>query len=519
VPDIKAVEQFRKLFRGRDNAHGQFTQLPGGDKSVKTVKSAPLPEIWENHLAGRGPFLGIIPLRSDGLCYFGAIDIDNHETKREVGFVALEKAVKDHRLPLVVCRSKSGGAHLYLFCKEPVPAKLMIERLKTWARTLKITLPYEIFPKQVRAEVGNWINLPYYGGDSTDRYAVIEGRKETLGVFLSHAILHSQTLNGLEGLADVDGGVDHPFKAGPPCLIRLHADGYPDGVRNNAMYNVAVYFKIRGDDDWKDQIAQYNQEKCSPPLNEYEINILVRSVEEHDDYKYRCGKDEDVGSSIIASVCNRELCQTRRFGIRYWHAADVDAAFPSMEGMVILKTDPPRYFINIDNVNVQMSPEEFLVYPKFKLQVMMACTMIPPSVKQVDWEVRANQLLASAKHLEAPPDAGLAGQFNVLVADFLSRARPGVHEPAELLRGNPFYFENRIHFRSRDLFTFLADQRFRGFTEAQVYAHLYSRGAKQRVWKLKGNAIRSWSVPIPREEFQSEPMDVPSSEREAARKF
>ena len=519
MPEVQAVDLFRKLFRGRENAHGEYTPLPGDDKSVKTVRSAATPELWENHLAGRGPFLGIIPLRNDGLCYFGAIDIDNHDTGKEVGFVALEKAVKDHRLPLVVCRSKRGGAHLYVFCKEPVPAKLLIERLNDWAKTLKITLPYEIFPKQVRAEVGNWINLPYYGSDITDRYAVIDGVQVGLGVFVTHATLHSQSLSSLEGLADIDGGIVHPFKAGPPCLIHLHRDGYPSGVRNNAMYNVAVYFKIAGEDTWKDQVSDYNNEKCDPPLNDYDLSTLLRSVEEHDDYKYRCGNEGGEGSSIISAVCNRDICQTRRFGIRYWHAADVDAKFPTMTAMVVLKTKPPRYFINIDGVVVQMSPEDYLNYPRFKLQVMMACSMIPPTIKQADWEARANPLLASAQQIEAPPDAGAEGQFKLLLYEFLSRARPGEHNPEELVRGNPFFLEGRVYFRSRDLFVYLNDQRFKNGSEAATFGQLHAMGATQRQWKLKGVLVRAWSIPEPKEDFQTEAMAVPTAERESARKF
>lgn len=64
------------------------------------------------------------------------------------------------KLPLVVCRSKSGGAHCFLFAKEWVEAKDMQMAL----RHLSSALGYgesEIFPKQIklnldRGDVGNF---------------------------------------------------------------------------------------------------------------------------------------------------------------------------------------------------------------------------------------------------------------------------------------------------------------------------------------------------------------------------
>ena len=70
------------------------------------------------------------------------------------------------KLPLIVCRSKSGGAHVFLFTKENIPASLMQSKLKQ----MSIILGYEgseIFPKQTeilvdRGDTGNFLNLPYY---------------------------------------------------------------------------------------------------------------------------------------------------------------------------------------------------------------------------------------------------------------------------------------------------------------------------------------------------------------------
>ena len=88
---------------------------------------------------------------------------------------------------MVVCRSKSGGAHCFLFVTEWVTA--------TDAETLQkisTSLGYgnsEIFPKQVklhldRGDIGNFLNLPYYNAEDGLRYAIQDdGTSATLEEF------------------------------------------------------------------------------------------------------------------------------------------------------------------------------------------------------------------------------------------------------------------------------------------------------------------------------------------------
>ncbi len=510
--EIGVIEQFRRLFRGREDAHGEFEPLPDGGKRVRTVKSPATPELWENHLEGEGPFLGIIPIRTDGLCYFGAIDVDNHDVDDDIDIVALDEAIRKQRIPLVACRSKSGGAHLYLFTKEPVPTKLIIQRLKSWAVLLGLSKKVEVFPKQTRAEVGNWINLPYYDAIKTNRYAVIDGKQADLGTFLAHASLNLVTQAKLEG--DDDEGDDHPFQAGPPCLIQLHRIGLPAGGRNRALYNVALYFKISGVDDWKNLVKSYNEQKCEPPLDAYEVDTLINSVKEHDEYKYSCTEEP------IASVCNQALCRRKRLGIGFWRQGDLDASMPEITGLVELRTDPPRYFLKIDGINVEIAPEEFMSYAKFKLVVMMAVGRIPPGMRQHEWEDRANVILAQRTTLEAPPDAGAFGQFMILLNDFLNLARPkgeGVKE--DMTRARPFINDGRIYFRSRDLLDFLARERFRDYTDHTVWSKLYSLGAGHQQFKIAGSTVRAWHISADRAGLFTEALPIPRKKEEPHRDF
>ena len=81
--------------------------------------------MWQKHLDGKDS-LGVIPINDDNKCKWGCIDIDSY-----AGFdhKKLINKIKQFNLPLIVCRSKSGGAHVFLFTKDYVSASLMQDKL------------------------------------------------------------------------------------------------------------------------------------------------------------------------------------------------------------------------------------------------------------------------------------------------------------------------------------------------------------------------------------------------------
>ena len=154
------MDKFKSIFLGLEIAYGQYQPGERGDNGKQKgkafiVRGQVTDELWSNHLAGKGPALGIIPITEDNSCRWGCIDIDEYNFDH-TSFI---KSIRDHKLPLIVCRSKSGGAHVFLFTKENIPASLMQSKLKEMA----IILGYEgseIFPKQTeilveRGDTGN----------------------------------------------------------------------------------------------------------------------------------------------------------------------------------------------------------------------------------------------------------------------------------------------------------------------------------------------------------------------------
>ena len=126
------MEDFRKIFTGLERAHGcTYVDKKGADGLKVKGKSFVKTEIvtdkhWDDHLNGIEPSLGIIPINENNECRWGCIDIDVYA---EFNHKKLINKIKSMDLPLMVFNSKSGGAHVFLFTKDFVPAKLMRDRL------------------------------------------------------------------------------------------------------------------------------------------------------------------------------------------------------------------------------------------------------------------------------------------------------------------------------------------------------------------------------------------------------
>jgi len=130
------IDKFKNIFEGLTIAYGQYQK---GDKDENgkqkgkafIVRQQVTRELFENHIKGVGPALGIIPITEKNNCKWGCIDIDEYNLDHK----SLISNIRKLDLPLVVCRSKSGGAHVFLFAKEYVSASLMQNTLKKISKT------------------------------------------------------------------------------------------------------------------------------------------------------------------------------------------------------------------------------------------------------------------------------------------------------------------------------------------------------------------------------------------------
>ena len=144
------MERFRQIFTGLMRAHGcTYVDKKGADglkvKGKSFVKREPVTDdMWQKHLDGKDR-LGVIPINDYNTCKWGCIDIDEYPLDHS----KLVERIRHAKLPLVVCRSKSGGAHCFIFSTDWVPAKTMQSTLQHLASGLGYG-GSEIFPKQIK---------------------------------------------------------------------------------------------------------------------------------------------------------------------------------------------------------------------------------------------------------------------------------------------------------------------------------------------------------------------------------
>ena len=265
---IRRMDKFKNIFRGLTSAYGQY-QKGENDANGKQkgkafiVRGQVTEELFTNHLNGEGPALGIIPINENNQCVWGCIDIDEYNFDHG----NLVRNIRELKFPLVVCRSKSGGAHVFLFTKEPVAASQMQGALKKYADALGYE-GVEIFPKQTeilveRGDTGNFLNLPYHNQMKGLRYAIKDdGTAGTIEEFYKLYDLYVQS-EIKEVKAEKKKEIEI-FKDGPPCLNRLAKDGFTEGSRNNALFNIAIYCKQAYPDSWEKMVDEYNLKYMKP---------------------------------------------------------------------------------------------------------------------------------------------------------------------------------------------------------------------------------------------------------------
>ena len=488
-----------QLFAGLERAYGTY-QLDGtsSDKGkakgkALTVQEPVTEELWQSHLDGNSG-LGIVPIRDDNTVVFGVIDVDVYD----LDLVALQKQIKKLGLPLILLRSKSGGAHLYVFLKSPMPAAEIRIVLSQWSAALGYP-GIEVFPKQDELagpeDVGNWINMPYFDHDRTVRYALFNGKSVTAEQFLKKANKSKQDPSKLHDLYQPKVNA----QGAPPCLVTLFAQGFPDGSMNNALLNCGVYAKKRWPDEWVTKIAEYNSEYFNGTAAE--IRSITRAVGSKD-YFYMCKQPP------IQQYCDKDACSKAEFGI----GGGRDDNGMEIQSLSKICSEPPVWIVQIGGKRIQMSTDDLLNQPRFSKRCVEVLTVLPFMLKADKWFKFIRTMLADARQIEAPKDASTSGQFIYHLEQFcVNKAAANTRE--EILLGKPWHNKGQTYFRSSDLFKYLEQQRFRDLKAHQMYAAMNQLiGVEQKFISLKGRGTNVWIVPS--FEKQTEEFDVPQKPEE-----
>ena len=501
------ITRFKAIFSGLDIAHGTYKiERTRGDGKQDgrgiVIRKPPTDDLWQKHLDGVEPSLGIIPIRADNTCIWGCIDIDQYPLDHK----GLIEKIRSLKLPLVVCRSKSGGAHAFLFTKEPVPAGSMQDCLKACAALLGES-GREIFPKQSeilvdKGDTGNFLNLPYFAGGDGMRYAFNDdGTAATLEQFYE---LYDQYVQ--DGVPEITPPkqADHPIPDGPPCLQALCAQGFPEGTRNNGLFNIGIYLKKALPNDWDTKLMEYNNKYFQPPLTLSELQVIVKQLTKKD-YLYKC-KD-----APIKSFCNSGLCRTRKHGI----GANAPDA-PQLASLSKYNSEPPVWFLDVNGRRLELDTDSLYNQTHFQKACVEKINILPPSLRKQDWESMLNALLAEMVQTEqiheAPEDTSITGRFNDLLEEFTTHLQQALDRD-EILMGRPWTddVEAKTYFRFKDLEGHLKRNNFIGMSPGRMAQRVRDLGGEPCTLYLKGRQTRCWR--IPKFEKQDAPFETPEQDK------
>ena len=276
--ELEDAKIFLKLFPGLQRAYGVFDGIDYyWGRNQLTLQN------YSDHLEGRTS-LGIVPITDDDLCKFGALDDDTHKKDKKniqkwtkAKYQKLLDKIKFLKLPLTVFKSKSGGAHMYLFLDKYYKAEDVRHILTKMAYALGYERDsIEIFPKQKTLKKkdgtkgdGSFINLPYHSGN-TRVLLDFEGNE----------------LNTSEGLLYASKRVTNESNWSKFKLL----DHSKSQDRNNRTFAATAFFKKHYPDEWEQKVKDYNQLFNDPPLGEgpddkdTELEKTVISSNEKKDY-------------------------------------------------------------------------------------------------------------------------------------------------------------------------------------------------------------------------------------------
>lgn len=507
---MDVVKRFMSLFDGYEKAYGQYRTVSKSDDGKLSGRALTISEPvntknFEDHLKGDGPILGIIMLKQNNTCSFGCIDIDIRGiVKLNEPLEELEKRVQD--MPLVLCRSKSGGAHLYLFADPPIPAKQMVSKLNEFAAQLGYG-GVEIFPKQVQRanerDRGNWINLCYHGGNESERYAIRKGQRLNLEEFIKFA---EEKRTSIEELESYKANLTEMFQDGPPCLQYLSTMGFPEGTRNVSLFNIGVYYRKKNPDDWQEDVMKHNYEHIKPSLSASEVNGIIKGVAKKD-YIYTCKQ------APICNYCERTKCLKRQYGIGgggIGQTIEIDAItkYETENKMSV------RWYIEIGGERIEVTTEQLLDQKRLQRMCVERLNKCPSTMPAPRWEQRVNELLEVVEVIHDPDDASPKGQFEKLLDTFLTGKVQARHRD-EIMNGKPWHNaeEERVYFRSEDLFVYLDTRRYKYSSQHQIWSWLREGGAERKTFRIKGKPVKVWSVSAP-DFFEEEELEIPSTVKE-----
>ncbi len=488
-----ALEIFQQLFTGNPNVYG--VHIPAEEtvdgekaKGKSFTKRAPVTqELYYRHILGETS-IGISPIWGVNKVNFAAIDIDVYPSNP----LKYCKFFSRFHLPFTCFRSKSGGIHAYAFFSDAPDASDVIDTLCEVKAILSLDQKTETFPKQRKLHgdgIGNWINLPYFGGEETSRYAYDDnGKPMSFEAAMAACADKVCTLRSLKAALS-----KLPFSPAPPCLQTLFMSDEiceQNHNRNTYLFNVATYLKARFGDAFPEKLALVNNALQSP-MTQQELERTVILSQKKGDYSYQCELP------LFSGVCNKEVCSKREYG----KGSDTVSNL-SFGKLVQVNALPPYYKWYVNGVEmIFYSEAELRQQEKFMDYCIRHLHKCPNKLKADKWTALLNRSLEQLEMEDVPEDEQLSEetiQKSYIVDFFESRAlTPAI---GQVKLGKVYFHKEKAAyiFKAEALVDYLESvKRVKTLNIRQLHKILKSLGASAgRFLDKSANAVfRAWVFP------------------------
>jgi len=482
------LDKFINIFEGATEFYGQAKRIHK-KLSVKVevnawthTKSPITREQWRLHLEGVEPQLGIAPLKKDGTCKWGAIDIDINN----YDYQELLNKIRKLNLPLIMFRSKSGRAHVYMFMKtfyDAQEVKLVMEKFA--AKIGVADILDRVYPMQTNLEnnsFGSWLNMPYFNEEECSTFAYTDNFEDaSIDEFFEMHEKYAQD-NLAEYLKEEIEEIIKPKKIKQktlndfflPCTKNALVDGggkIKTVNRNDFLHHIYSWCKNSIEKgvkklpefstyDARQLLHYFNKNYLDEPLEEKEINNTILKSE-NKEYNYLCKRSE-IKKFCDVSACIRHIC-----GITPEKAIEVAKAEQALGDVTEYMSDPPIFYETVDvkdgdsfkRIRIKMKGSDLINKEKW-VNVLADGGHFPhPAI--LDMKIKEFQAMQYARigkrvNEKAEEEASDSYEFKMLVYDFVRKQTVSFQKTA--LLENACYVNEKTYeldFRISDFMNYL----------------------------------------------------------------
>ncbi len=468
---INDVNRTFSIFYNGQTNYGTFfyEHVEEGGKvrgESKLVYSVPTPVLFQKHLGGEQS-IGLSPIGADGLCAWGAIDIDRYAGH---DISSIVRAIYDFQMPLIPCYSKSKKLHLFAFFETAIKPSDVRNYLTEYVNMFDCDPKTEIFPKQTEFSsttkgTSNWINLPFFGSqrqmiDRDMSEIPIEAAIGKMESFKWSIEAHRRFIASL------------PYFDAPPCIQKgaiLRDFTNESHCRNNFLFSASVYWRMKDEqEDIEAKLLELNSSFLEP-IDEGRLRSTVFVSLKKKSYFYLC-KD--------MPGCDRPRCRKTEYGIESKHTTGLD--FGQIEQWL---DDPPYYTWMVNGQKmIFYSESDILNQNRFREQAYRYLHIMPRKVKDEMWAKIINRATQDRIVHDAPLTEGgfsKGSQFFSHTISFFQDRRLA-EDVSQLKLGRTFYDKNRevYIFSAYVYLKYLREVKdFRVYTDMEIEIKLKELGA------------------------------------------